>query len=258
MTLTRAAIPSPNYSTRGGAGVRLIVLHTAQGARSFQELGNFFSNPAAGVSSQVGIDDTAGIVGEYVRRDYKSWCAASFNPVATQAELCAFAEWSPEEWALHQTMLHNTAEWVAEEAAYFGIPLVALSAAEAQDGYSAGVCQHADLGGAGGGHWDCGPGFPMAQIMDMARGGPAIGGGAVALRSTPSGNGYWVVGSDGGVFTFGDAGFFGSLGNLAINAPIVDMEPTPSGQGYWLLGADGGVFTFGDAAFYGAATGLVT
>jgi hypothetical protein len=27
----------------------------------------------------------------------------------------------------------------------------------------------------------------------------------------PDGKGYWLVASDGGVFTFGDAGFFGSV-----------------------------------------------
>jgi hypothetical protein len=237
--------------------VRLIVLHTAEGARTYQELGNFFSNPASGVSSQVGIDDTPNVVGEYVRRDYKSWCAASYNPVATQAELCAFAAWSPEEWQLHPHMLANTAAWVAEEAQHFGIPIVALSAGEAQGG-AAGVCQHNDLGAGGGGHWDCGPAFPLGQVLDMARGGTTTtGGGAVEICGTPSGNGYWVCGSDGGVFTYGDAQFFGSLGNEDLAAPIVSMTATPSGRGYWLLGQDGGVFTFGDAGFYGAATGVI-
>jgi hypothetical protein len=191
--------------------VRLIVLHTAEGALSYQELGNFFSNPASGVSSHVGIDDTPGIVGEYVRRDGKAWTQGNANPYSVAAELCAFAAWSPEEWQLHPTMLANAAAWVAEEAAALGIPLVALTPAQAQGG-TAGVCQHVDLGAHGGGHWDCGPGFPMAQIIDMACGdaGPAIGGGAVAIRCTPSGEGYWVVGDDGGVFTFGDAGFYGA------------------------------------------------
>jgi hypothetical protein len=238
--------------------VRLIVLHTAEGARTYQELGNFFSNPGSGVSSHVGIDDTPGIIGEYVRRDGKAWTQGNANPYCVSAELCAFAAWSPEEWQLHPQMLANAAAWVAEEADYFGIPLVALTAAQAQGG-SAGVCQHVDLGSHGGGHWDCGPGFPMAQVIDMACGGagPTTGGGAMALRSTPSGDGYWIVGADGGVFTFGDAPFLGSLGDVELDAEIVDMEPTPTGAGYWLLGADGGVFTFGDATYYGNAVGAV-
>jgi hypothetical protein len=67
-------------------------------------------------------------------------------------------------------MLANCAQWIAEEAKYYGIPIVRLNAAEAQGG-GRGVCQHVDLGSAGGGHHDCGAGFPMIRVLDMARGG---------------------------------------------------------------------------------------
>ena len=73
------------------------------------------------------------------------------------------------------------------------------------------------------------------------------------MAATPSGQGYWLVAADGGVFTFGDAGFFGSPGGQPLNQPVVGMAATPSGQGYWLVAADGGVFTFGDAGFFGSA-----
>ena len=65
--------------------------------------------------------------------------------------------------------------------------------------------------------------------------------------ATPDGGGYWLVASDGGVFNFGDAAFFGSLGNKVLNKPIVGMAATPDGKGYWLVASDGGVFSFGDA-----------
>ena len=61
--------------------------------------------------------------------------------------------------------------------------------------------------------------------------------------------------ADGGVFTLGDAAFYGSMGGKALNAPIVGMASTPDGHGYWLVAADGGVFSFGDAAFYGSMGG---
>ncbi|HEX6393389.1 MAG TPA: hypothetical protein VFZ97_08100, partial [Acidimicrobiales bacterium] len=35
--------------------------------------------------------------------------------------------------------------------------------------------------------------------------------------------GYWLVASDGGIFTYGDAGFFGSHGGAPLNRPIVGM-----------------------------------
>src|SRR5215831_1135000 len=160
MALKRVGIPSPNQSSRGGSGVRLIVLHTAEGATTYQSLGSFFSSSSSGVSSHVGIDDTPGVIGEYVRRSDKAWTAANYNPMSTQAELCGFANWSPQTWQQHPTMLSNTAAWIAEEARAYGIPIRKLSASQAQGG-QAGVCQHADLGAGGGGHWDCGPNFPI-------------------------------------------------------------------------------------------------
>jgi hypothetical protein len=170
MALNRTWIPSPNYSSRGGTAVTCIVLHTAEGCRDYVSLGNFFANPASGVSSQTGIDDTPGEIGEYLTRDAKPWTQGNANPYCVSAELCAFAEWDDAEWHRHPNMLANTAAWIAEEAAHFGIPIVALDDAGAQGG-AAGVCQHVNLGAAGGGHWDCGPGFPMAEVLDMARGG---------------------------------------------------------------------------------------
>lgn len=73
---------------------------------------------------------------------------------------------------------------------------------------------------------------------------------------TPSRMGSWTVAPDGGVFTAGDAGFFGSLGATPINQPVVGLAPTRAGDGYWLAASDGGVFTFGAARFHGSAGAL--
>jgi hypothetical protein len=63
---------------------------------------------------------------------------------------------------------------------------------------------------------------------------------------------YWLVASDGGIFSFGGAQFHGSTGGIVLNKPIVGMAPTPDGGGYWLVASDGGIFSFGDAQFYGS------
>ena len=86
--------------------------------------------------------------------------------------------------------------------------------------------------------------------------GQALNAPIVGLAPTPSGRGYWLAASDGGIFTFGDAGFWGSTGAIRLNAPVVAMAATPSGQGYWLVAADGGVFSYGDARFWGSAGSL--
>ncbi len=72
------------------------------------------------------------------------------------------------------------------------------------------------------------------------------------MAASPSGKGYWLVASDGGIFSFGDASFYGSTGAMHLNQPIVGMAASPSGKGYWLVAADGGIFSFGDASFYGS------
>ncbi len=71
----------------------------------------------------------------------------------------------------------------------------------------------------------------------------------------PSNQSYWLVASDGGLFTFGSAPFEGSLGGTGLNAPVVGMAAMPDRRGYSLVAADGGVFCFGDAGFEGSMGG---
>ena len=69
-------------------------------------------------------------------------------------------------------------------------------------------------------------------------------------------HGYWMVASDGGIFAFGDAHFYGSEGGKPLNRPIVGMAATPDAKGYWMVASDGGIFAFGDAGFYGSTGNL--
>ena len=73
----------------------------------------------------------------------------------------------------------------------------------------------------------------------------------VGMTAGPTGRGYRLVASDGGIFSFGDAPFDGSMGGQPLQRPIVGMAATPSGGGYWMVAADGGIFAF-DAGFYGS------
>ena len=75
---------------------------------------------------------------------------------------------------------------------------------------------------------------------------------------TPGGDGYYMLGADGGVFTFGAASFDGSLPGLGVvpNEPAVGLVPDPDGEGYWIVAADGGVFGF-RAPFQGSLPGVL-
>jgi hypothetical protein len=76
------------------------------------------------------------------------------------------------------------------------------------------------------------------------------------LTLPPSSNqGLVAAASDGGIFAFGNARFFGSMGGQALNRPVVGIASTPDGGGYWEVASDGGIFAFGDARFFGSMGG---
>jgi hypothetical protein len=80
----------------------------------------------------------------------------------------------------------------------------------------------------------------------------------LGMTAAPNGKGYWLVASDGGIFSFGPgAHFFGSTGAMRLNAPVVAMAAAPNGLGYWLAGGDGGIFNFGPGAKYYGSTGAM-
>jgi hypothetical protein len=74
--------------------------------------------------------------------------------------------------------------------------------------------------------------------------------------SPTTNSGYWLVGSDGGIFSFGSAHFYGSTGAMRLQRPVVGITPTTDNGGYWLVASDGGIFSFGDAGYYGSVPGL--
>ncbi len=79
---------------------------------------------------------------------------------------------------------------------------------------------------------------------------PPSGTSNTARRS-----GYWMVGSDGRVYSFGEAKSHGEATSLLGGANAVDLEPTPSFNGYWIVDDAGRVFGFGDARHHGNVDG---
>ena len=93
-----------------------------------------------------------------------------------------------------------------------------------------------------------GPGSPYVYPGPSHLNQPIVG------ATAPNAQSYWEVAADGGVFSFGAAHFYGSMGGQPLNAPVVGMASTFDGNGYWLAAADGGVFSF-NAPFYGSMGG---
>ena len=104
----------------------------------------------------------------------------------------------------------------------------------------------------GKGYWRSPPtagSSPSATPGSTARWAAASQRRLVGIAATPDGNGYWVDAADGGVFAFGDARFYGSMGGRP-QRPGHRIAAASAG-GYWLIAADGGVFSFGSARFTG-------
>jgi N-acetylmuramoyl-L-alanine amidase len=92
------------------------------------------------------------------------------------------------------------------------------------------------------------------RLSDAVAGEPTSSHLMVASVTDSATGGYWLVASDGGVFSF-NAPFYGSAGALPLARPVVGAAATPGGGGYWLVASDGGVFSYGDAGFFGSEGG---
>ena len=148
----------------------------------------------------------------------------------------------------------NAGFFGSEAAAPLDFPVVGLAQTRDQGGY---IMVGTD-----------GTVFPQGDASDLGSpAGTPLNAPVVGIAMTPAaggppgtpgtnGLGYWIVAGDGGVFTYGDAKFFGSTGGIHLNKPVVGIAPTPDGLGYWTVASDGGVFTFGDATFHGS-TGAI-
>jgi len=176
VTLIRDWYPTRNYSA-GKASNRLLVLHTTEGftgPNGQYDCGIYFQGNV-GASSHVIIDNYhPGRIVEGVSRANSAWTQCQYNgQTAASVEQCGYAAWTRDEWLTNKaSLLHNTADWLAEESAHFGIPLVLLTNAQSQDGHTRGVTYHSRLGSAGCGHSDPGDGrYPIDVVLEWARGG---------------------------------------------------------------------------------------
>lgn len=157
---------------RGTRPVSLIVIHTAEGAKTAENLGAYFFRPDIMASSHVGIDDSK--ILQYVPYNRAAWTVRSGNPISVNAELCGFAAWSRDTWLnQHHNMLVLTAKWITDMANMFGIPKVKLTPLQVGQN-KWGVIGHIDwtLGMHDGTHTDPGPGFPWDYVMQLVNNKP--------------------------------------------------------------------------------------
>ena len=170
-----------NQSSRGGAAPKLIVVHTTTdpdggrpvfrdrpGLKDLKRLGRWFDNPRSAVSSHVA-NDAQGHDARYVRDRRKAWTEVAFNSVSLSIEQIGTDEYSRRTWlGQRQPQLENTAQWIARWHRKWGIPM-RRAQVDGTRVVRAGVATHSQLGRAGGGHSDPGPGYPLGHVLKLAR-----------------------------------------------------------------------------------------
>jgi len=223
---------------------------------------------AAGVAAQIDMTQSeiravTGATPECVRPPYDAWNATALNQIAALGLTTMSYSVDPKDWSLPgvQTIVNRVVG-----AAFPGAVVDMHDGGADRSETVAALPQIiAELRAMGYRFVSiCGAGTtPRPQVSATYAFGNAPVPGTpvtsdlplVGAAGVPDGGGYWEVAADGGIFSFGDAAFHGSMGGTPLNAPIVGMAATPDGAGYWEVAADGGIFSFGDAAFHGSMGG---
>lgn len=170
-------------SSRAGATVLWITLHTAEGARSARALASFFNgNPNA--SSHAACDASETLY--MVPRSRAAWTLGPGNPYSMNLEMCGFARWSRAQWLSTgvvdgcpnpRGMITQAARWAKVECDHFGIPYDRIGV-PAVSGWRESVIHHDDYtrGSGWGSHWDVGPDFPWDVFFADLTGGASPSG----------------------------------------------------------------------------------
>lgn len=158
-----------NSSSRAGARVIWVTVHTAEGITKASDLKAFFERSTNSSAHAVADDST--LLDNLVPYDRAAWTLRNGNSKSDNLELCGFARWSREDWLNHPGMLNNAAAWIRSRCLARGIPIRHLSVADVAAG-RAGVIGHVDYTNATGDgtHWDPGPGFPWDIVIAKAAG----------------------------------------------------------------------------------------
>lgn len=181
-------IPTSNHESRQGARVRLVVIHTTEGATDVGSLGAFFQHGTDQASYHAAFDDNKSE--QYVDYSEASWSILSGNKISDNAAMCVAAvrdAWSRDRWLQHPAMLERCAAWIALRCTARGLPITRLSYSEVgacknNVNHPGGVIEHHDwtVGANDGTHNDCGSTLPWDIIIPRAR--QLAGGVPLVLR----------------------------------------------------------------------------
>lgn len=158
-----------NSSSRNGARVIWLAVHTTEGMMRVQTLRDWTAWPG---SSHASSDETGALWGPekgFVPYSLASWTLRNGNSISENIEQCGWAKWKREDWLARPLLLDATARWLAERSRARGIPLRRLTHAEIRARVP-GVLGHGDYSVATGDgtHTDPGPNYPWDVVLAKA------------------------------------------------------------------------------------------
>lgn len=135
-------VASPNFSTRNGKPIDLIVVHDCEG--SYAGSVNWFTQARSKVSAHYVLSEDGTECTQMVNGKSSAWHACAFNSRSIGLEMAGYSKkgFADPEW-------QYAANIVAFLLHVNGIPCQ-----WAEKGEGPGFCSHYDLGRAGGGHFD--------------------------------------------------------------------------------------------------------
>lgn len=169
----RLFIPARRYHAGRSAAVRLVVLHTTEGdlrPGAAQAVSRWFAGPQSPEASAHYLVD-AGEVVQGVHEQDTAWAAPGANNDGIQVEMVGRAAWTAARWgeADARAMVERVGALVGEICRRHALPIEMLTTEDVLAGRS-GVTTHAAVSRAyrRSTHWDPGPGFPLAALIDAA------------------------------------------------------------------------------------------
>jgi len=135
-------VSSPNFSSRGGRKIDLVVIHDCEGG--YAGAISWFSQKASDVSAHIVLREDGLEAVQMVDFANKAWHACAFNSRSIGVEMAGLSSkgFAAGEWQAEANI-------VAYLLHKFGIPCQ-----WAKGGIGPGFCSHFDLGKDGGGHCD--------------------------------------------------------------------------------------------------------
>jgi len=134
--------PSPNFSSRRGARVDLLVLHDCEGG--YEGSIRWFGLRESSVSAHYVVREDGGEATQMVDLADNAWHACTFNRRSVGVEMSGFTS-----RGFGAPLLATTARVFAFLCYHLQVPV-----RHARAGVGPGIASHSDLGAAGGGHHD--------------------------------------------------------------------------------------------------------